>query len=117
MAARWSRTWPWSTCRSRGTARLTDVATECGLYYKKAQRLFAESLGVTPKYYSQIVRFTCALERLQAEPSTPLAEIAYDAGYADQSHFINEFRRFTNTTPAAMAAVSNSFNTSPAPLR
>jgi AraC family transcriptional regulator len=39
--------------------------------------------------------------RQLAESETPLAEIALAAGFADQSHFSNVFRRQTGMSPSS----------------
>jgi len=38
------------------------------------------------------------------KPDTNLTELAYEFGYADQAHFIHDFRAFTNKTPTEYAA-------------
>ena len=37
--------------------------------------------------------------RQLADPDRPLAQIAADAGFADQSHLTRVFKRFTGLTP------------------
>jgi YesN/AraC family two-component response regulator len=45
-----------------------------------------------------------ALARAPGAPGW--AEIAREAGYADQAHLIREFRAFAGTTPTALAAAA-----------
>ena len=53
--------------------------------------------------------------RKLADPRLSLAEVAIDAGFADQSHLTRAFRRVTGVTPgqyrASMAAVQPTFLT------
>lgn len=87
---------------TNGQARLADIATGIGIYYKKAERIFNEYLGVTPKFYSRVVRFNHGLTLLEKLPSGNYTDIAYRSGYTDQSHFINEFKHFSGSSPSAI---------------
>jgi AraC-like DNA-binding protein len=60
---------------------------------------FSAAVGLTPKRYARLSRFSRMLGRLQRRPGTGLAEIAQDAGYADQAHFNRDFRAFTGISP------------------
>jgi AraC-like DNA-binding protein len=40
------------------------------------------------------------------EPDANLTELAYEFGYADQAHFIHDFKAFTNKTPSEYAAAT-----------
>lgn len=75
--------------------RLADCAC---LTRKQYDRIFREQVGMNPKEYCCIVRFQKALWHLH-EGSRNYAAIAADCGYADQSHFIREFRRLSGFTP------------------
>jgi AraC-like DNA-binding protein len=60
---------------------------------------FSEAAGLSPKRYARLLRFGRVLLRLERQPATGLAEIAQDAGYADQAHFNREFRTFAGISP------------------
>jgi AraC-like DNA-binding protein len=60
---------------------------------------FSEAVGLSPKRYARLVRFGRVLLRLERQPETGLAEIAQDAGYADQAHFNRDFRDFSGISP------------------
>lgn len=53
---------------------------------------------MNPKEYGRIVRFQRTLRIMQLG-SRNYAGIAYATGYADQSHFIREFRQYSGLTP------------------
>jgi AraC-like DNA-binding protein len=79
---------------------LRRIAREVRLHPVYLSRSFRERTGrsVTECLTGARIRF--ALRKL-ASPETPLAEIALDAGFADQSHFTKVFRRETGMTPGA----------------
>jgi AraC-like DNA-binding protein len=60
---------------------------------------FAEAVGLTPKRYARLVRFGRVLRRLERRPETAWADLAQDAGYADQAHFNRDFRAFSGISP------------------
>ena len=71
-----------------------------------------ERLGINPKEYTRIVRFQKALAQMQHQAGKEInqAQIAYASGYADQSHFIREFKKFCGYTPVSLLKVSNPYS-------
>ena len=62
---------------------------------------FSAAVGLSPKRYARLARFGRVLLRLEREQDTGLAEIAQEAGYADQAHFNRDFRTFSGISPGA----------------
>lgn len=79
--------------------RLAEIAC---LGKKQFMRVFRECVGMNPKEYGRIVRFQRALRMMQLG-SRNNTDIAYANGYADQSHFIRDFHKFSGMTPRQLA--------------
>lgn len=60
---------------------------------------FKKYVGLTPKYFQRILRFNEILQQVQQKEKLAWSQIAYQCGYADQSHFIKEFRHFSGFNP------------------
>ncbi len=90
-------------------AELSSIAC---LSKKQFERLFYSFVGMNPKEYTRIVRFQKALAYMQhfSQTGTNLAQIAYACGYADQSHFIREFKKNCGYTPMSLLKVSNPYS-------
>jgi AraC-like DNA-binding protein len=85
--------------RSHGMRRIGDIARGAGVSHKHLITLFEESIGVTPKLYSQVVRFNGVLDHLKQHAGADWGDIVYRFGYFDQTHFAREMRRFTGASP------------------
>lgn len=75
-----------------------------GLYHlspRQYQRRFKQRMGVSPETYIRILKFQRSLQVLSRQSFNKLSDIGYELGYADQSHFIREFKQFSGYTPAA----------------
>ncbi len=81
-----------------GAGRIAALTRHIGLSQSALERRFRRTVGVTPKKFGSVVRFRHAVQLLA--PGADLASVALSAGYFDQSHFINHFRRTTGRTPA-----------------
>jgi AraC-like DNA-binding protein len=81
-----------------GTASVQKLAGQCFLSVRQFERKFKEFSGFSPKLFTRITRFQAALQ-LYPNPGKTLTEIAYDCGYYDQSHFINDFKEFSGYHP------------------
>lgn len=87
----------------RDITRVEQLSTLFGLGVRSLQRLFADYLGVGPKWVIQRYRLHEASERISRGELVDWAELALDLGYADQAHFIRDFRRLVGKTPAEYA--------------
>ncbi|MBV2186247.1 MAG: AraC family transcriptional regulator [Rhizobium sp.] len=82
---------------------LEEIAAAAGLSQFHFLRAFKTSTGRTPFQWLQDFRIELAC-RLLAATGMPLAQLALDVGFKNQSHFTNVFRRATGTTPAQWRA-------------
>jgi len=79
----------------RPRARVAEVACELGVSGRQLQRRVCDAVGYGPKMLARVLRF----RRLQALAPAPLAELALDAGYADQAHMTAEVTRLAGISP------------------
>jgi len=66
---------------------------------KSFERKFKQGVGISPKLFSRICRFQAALNQLRNNHYRKLSDVAYENGYADQSHFIRAFKEFAGFSP------------------
>lgn len=88
--------------------RVTELAELCCKSPRQFERNFQEVAGMSPKLYSEIVRFRRACALLTRSDLT-LAHIAADLGYTDQSHFSHAFARFHGSPPSRARAQDVAF--------
>lgn len=86
---------------SRGGIRVRALHEALGLGRRQLERLFAESVGVSPKTACRVARFRATQRRLLDQPDASLARIAFACGYADQPHLTREFKELAGIPPAA----------------
>jgi AraC family transcriptional regulator len=77
---------------------LGRIAESSGLSKYHLDRVFKQSIGMSPCRYVTILRLDKA-KNLLTDLSKPIVEIALELGFTDQSHFTNVFKRFTGVTP------------------
>ncbi|MFP5263568.1 MAG: helix-turn-helix domain-containing protein [Blastocatellia bacterium] len=78
---------------------LSEIAAEVGLHPVYLAREFRKHYGSTVGEYARGLRVEFACHKI-SESDAPLAEIACAAGFYDQSHFSNAFKRHTGMSPA-----------------
>jgi AraC family transcriptional regulator len=78
---------------------LAAIAESAGVHPAHLARVFRQFHGRTLGDYVRQLRVEYARRRL-ATSDTPLAEIALAAGFSDQSHFSNTFKRHLGESPA-----------------
>jgi len=90
---------------SNGSADLDDTARQANLSPRQFRRRCLEESGLTPKHLCRVLRFRHACRVARAAGQPDWSEVALEANYFDQAHFIRDFRQFTGLTP--MAVFSN----------
>ena len=83
-----------NSCQVMSVKALADNSF---LSVRQFERRFKEFSGFSPKLFLRITRFNSVLNKTFQHKS--LAEIAYEYGYYDQSHFIHDFQKFSGCTP------------------
>lgn len=81
-----------------GMLTISDVLQKLDVGERKLERLFQKYVGISPKFYSRIIRFNYIFSIVQ-EQSMSWSELALNAGFYDQSHFIKNFQEFTGEDP------------------
>jgi len=82
---------------------LESLGRTAGVHPVHLAREFHHRFGCTVGHYIRQRRVEFACHRLTASRD-PLSEIAVDAGFADQSHFTNTFRRLIGMPPGRFRA-------------
>lgn len=83
----------------KGLIKVQHLANDYCLSERQFQRKFKELSGFSPKIYSRINRFQHVMANY-GNSQRSLTALAYDCGYYDQSHFIQDFKQFSGYTPA-----------------
>lgn len=89
--------------RNSGLVPIETLASTLGLSRRQLERRFLDVVGMPPKAYAGIRRWQHALVLLRMQPTLPLATLALNAGYSDQSHMTREFRCLVGQPPRAFA--------------
>jgi AraC-like DNA-binding protein len=87
--------------RRGGRVSLERAVADTGLSRRQLERLFLRDVGLPPKQLARIARFQRALRILErGAPPTRGTDAALAGGYADQAHFIRDFREFAGCAPS-----------------
>ncbi|MCF3110529.1 helix-turn-helix domain-containing protein [Niabella sp. CC-SYL272] len=96
--------------KSNGLYTLTELQKELHTTERSFQRLFESQIGIAPNLYRRICQFQFAFQQVNQKKVLKLTDIAYDSGFADQSHFIRVFKEFTGLTPNEYLAKRAPYN-------
>lgn len=85
---------------------LHQMARNYHVSERQLQRRFKQQIGITASTFQRILKFERALELLMGADYGELTRLAYELGYADQSHFIKDFQSFSGQSPYVFARQS-----------
>jgi AraC-like DNA-binding protein len=83
----------------KGAIAVAEIVAQLGISERHLERLFKRSVGLSPKFYARIIRFN-HIFHLNQERNPGWTDLAFNAGYYDQSHFIRNFKAFTGEDPS-----------------
>ena len=85
------------------TLRVTDLAARAGLSQYQFEQRIRKLFQITAGQLIQKTRMDAAVKKLR-ETNDPIAIIALDCGYSDQSAFTRQFRQTTGLSPSEYRA-------------
>lgn len=96
-----------SIALDRSINSVEELCRRHDLNVRGLQRLFSRYIGVNPKWVIQRYRLHEAAEQLAGNPSSQ-AVLAAELGYADQAHFVRDFKAIVGVSPAAYGRAARS---------
>lgn len=78
---------------------ISQLAAQACVSIRQLERQFNERIGMTPKTYARLLRFSRAWILHERFPQLPWISIAHSCHYADQMHLIRDFKAFTGVSP------------------
>jgi len=94
---------------SKGSHSIRQLERETGYTSRWLNLKFEERLGISPKNYSSIVRFQRFYREMLSNPNDFFKRKSFYDHYHDESHFIKDFRRFTDMPPVRLISSKNDF--------
>lgn len=86
-----------------GLMSIENVASMACVSLRQFERQCKERIGMPPKLYARLIRFSKAYRLYEANTSLSWTHIAHTCGYFDQMHFIRDFKEFAGVTPTIIA--------------
>ncbi|POY35244.1 DNA gyrase inhibitor [Solitalea longa] len=88
--------------KQRGLLKIDQLASLSCLSTRQFERVFQQRLGLPPKHFSRLVRFSQAWMVKQQQPGISWQKVAYECGYFDQMHLIRDFQEFAGANPSSI---------------
>ncbi len=85
--------------KSKGEVKFDSLISQFNITQRRFEQRFINSIGITPKFFSRVVRFQNFFRQYEKFPSQNFTFLAYECGYYDQAHLIKDFNQFTGVSP------------------
>lgn len=79
--------------------KIEEIPDKVYVSLRQLEREFKKKIGTTPKRYMRIARLNEVHKKLESKQELELTQVAFDCGYADQAHFIRDFKSFMGLKP------------------
>ncbi|RZK55998.1 MAG: AraC family transcriptional regulator [Pedobacter sp.] len=95
--------------QAEGNIPMDEVAKLACMSEKQFERKALERLGMLPKLFARLTRFSKAYMIKETNPDISWSNIAHQCGYYDQMHLVRDFKLFSGSTPTvAKQKIQNS---------
>lgn len=84
---------------ANGAVRIAEICERLGTGPRQLNRRFRHIVGLSPKFFGQILQLNWVVGALYFNDTATLTEIAHEAGFHDQSHFNRAMHRFFDEGP------------------
>jgi len=86
--------------KERGLLKIDQLASHACLSIRQFERIFQQRIGLPPKHFSRMIRFSKAWVLKEQAPGVSWIKIAHECGYFDQMHLIRDFHEFAGVNPS-----------------
>ena len=84
--------------------KIDSLVKQANLSNRQFERAFKDRMGVSPKFFSRLVRFGKAWLLKENNPGLTWTQVAHECNYFDQMHLIRDFKEFAKTNPREISA-------------
>src|SRR5690606_14150028 len=89
--------------KTNGQLSIYELSKKNCMTVRQLERNFKVQIGLSPKKYSNIVRYQNALSIIKnSNKDRSLLDIAFECGYYDHSHLANEIKQNTGLSPSQL---------------
>lgn len=81
------------------TDSIEALSAQVNIGKRQLERRFQQEVGLTLVHLKQLQRIRRARQLISLNPDLPLVDIAQEAGFYDQAHFIRQFQKIHHLTP------------------
>lgn len=99
--------------KAEGFLSIEELSEQVYISKRQLEREFKNKLGITPKMFMRLSRLNKVHQLLNSGYNLAYTDIAHDMGYADQSHFIRDFKNFTGEKPTIFIKNRDEFIVNP----
>lgn len=86
----------------KGRLSVREIASRNCITMRQLERIFSVKVGLSPKEYSNIIRFKNTMAQIEYSKDKSLSEIAFECGYYDHAHLTNEIKKLSGRTPSEL---------------
>ncbi len=83
----------------KGLIAINELAKRLNATERTLLRKVNQYVGISPKKFAKIIQFQTSLDQISTGDFSKLTDVVYENGYADQSHFIRNIKKFTGKRP------------------
>jgi AraC-like DNA-binding protein len=88
---------------AKGNGHIKDLSLR--LSERHVERVIKEIIGVSPKYYSRMLRFNRSIGMIGVNSNMPFHEVAHYCGYTDVQHLYKEFNLLGHMRPSDLSQI------------
>jgi AraC-like DNA-binding protein len=88
--------------KHNGNVTIEEIASMSCLSLRQFERVCKQRIGMPPKLFARIIRFSKAYRLRENFPLKNWTAIAHECGYYDQMHFIRDFKEFARVAPGIL---------------
>ena len=93
--------------KKNGNVKVEELCTDLNINARTLRRYFKQQVGLSPKEFTWLFRLSQLYKILMYNENISIHDVVYQLGYYDQSHLINDFRKYAHYAPGLLSNKKN----------